>query len=368
MIGGVGQPNYGPAKAGVIALTVIAANSLSRYGVNVNAISPRARTRMTESMGSFNVEVDPDGFDPYGPENVSPLVAFLASSAAAQCVGSGLHRPRSPDLGAARAVRRTRLRRRRTVGLRRRVGAARAVLRGPHVDPARLHLPARPAAERGPPAPRRGASPPGTLATMDIEPFRHRRAGGHARRPARPARTHPVPGADPGRRLGLRHRARVPPRAHRLLAQHLRLAQDRGRASTSSTTSRTEIDGERIHFVHARSAEAGVFPIVMTHGWPGSFVEFEAILPLLTDPAAHGGDPADAFARRLPVDPRLRVLRPDRDRVAGTHAASARRWTELMAGLGYDRYGAQGGDWGAMISPTDRLGRSRATAPGSTST
>ena len=57
----------------------------------------------------------------------------------------------------------------------------------------------------------------------------------------------------------------------------------------------TEIDGARVHFVHARSPEPNAFPIVMTHGWPGSFVEFEAILPLLTDPGAHGGDPADAL-------------------------------------------------------------------------
>jgi 3-oxoacyl-[acyl-carrier protein] reductase len=87
LIGGVGQPNYGPAKAGIIALSLIAANSLSRHGVNVNVIAPRARTRMTLAMPSFNVEPDADGFDPFAPENVTPLVAFLASPAAAKVSG-----------------------------------------------------------------------------------------------------------------------------------------------------------------------------------------------------------------------------------------------------------------------------------------
>jgi NAD(P)-dependent dehydrogenase (short-subunit alcohol dehydrogenase family) len=87
LIGGLGQPNYGPAKAGIIALSLIAANSLARDGVNVNVIAPRARTRMTLAMPSFNVEPDPDGFDPFAPENVTPLVAFLASPAAAKVSG-----------------------------------------------------------------------------------------------------------------------------------------------------------------------------------------------------------------------------------------------------------------------------------------
>ena len=85
LIGGVGQPNYGPAKAGIIALSLIAANSLSRHGVNVNVIAPRARTRMTTAMPSFNVEFEPDGFDPYAPENVTPLVAFLPRRRRRRC-------------------------------------------------------------------------------------------------------------------------------------------------------------------------------------------------------------------------------------------------------------------------------------------
>ena len=110
-----------------------------------------------------------------------------------------------------------------------------------------------------------------------------------------------------------------------------------------------EIDGARIHFVHARSPEPGAFPIVMTHGWPGSFVEFEAILPLLTDPAAHGGDPADAVHVVCPSIPGYAFSGPTHDRGWDTRRV-ALAWTQLMAGLGYERYGAQGGDWGAMIS------------------
>jgi NAD(P)-dependent dehydrogenase (short-subunit alcohol dehydrogenase family) len=88
LIGGVGQPNYGPAKAGIAALTMVAANTLVRYGVTANVIAPRARTRMTEDMPGFAaVPVEADGFDPFAPEHVSPLVAYLASPAAAKVSG-----------------------------------------------------------------------------------------------------------------------------------------------------------------------------------------------------------------------------------------------------------------------------------------
>jgi microsomal epoxide hydrolase len=110
-----------------------------------------------------------------------------------------------------------------------------------------------------------------------------------------------------------------------------------------------EIDGARVHFVHARSPEPDAFPIVMTHGWPGSFVEFEAILPLLTDPRAHGGDPSAALHVVCPSIPGYAFSGPTHDRGWDTRRV-ARAWAELMAGLGYERYGAQGGDWGAMIS------------------
>jgi len=87
MFGSPGQPNYASAKAAIISLTMVAANSLGRVGVNSNVIAPRARTRMTEDLAGFaNAEVV-DGFDPYGPEHVAPLVTYLASPAAEKVSG-----------------------------------------------------------------------------------------------------------------------------------------------------------------------------------------------------------------------------------------------------------------------------------------
>lgn len=88
LLGSPGQPNYGPAKAGVIALTLATAQALVRYGVTANAVAPRARTRMTESMGSFGAISEHDTvFDPFAAENVSPLVAYLASPGSARVNG-----------------------------------------------------------------------------------------------------------------------------------------------------------------------------------------------------------------------------------------------------------------------------------------
>jgi NAD(P)-dependent dehydrogenase (short-subunit alcohol dehydrogenase family) len=85
LMGSPGQPNYAAAKAGIMALTLATANSTARYGVTANAIAPRARTRMTESLPGFE-EAEGD-FDQFAPENVSPLVAYLASPAAANVSG-----------------------------------------------------------------------------------------------------------------------------------------------------------------------------------------------------------------------------------------------------------------------------------------
>jgi len=87
LIGSPGQPNYAPAKAGVVQLTLVAANSLGRMGVTANAIAPRARTRMTQGQPSFVAAEVVDGYDPYGVEHVSPLVAYLASPAAERVSG-----------------------------------------------------------------------------------------------------------------------------------------------------------------------------------------------------------------------------------------------------------------------------------------
>jgi len=111
----------------------------------------------------------------------------------------------------------------------------------------------------------------------------------------------------------------------------------------------TTIDGTTVHAVHARSPEPDALPLVMTHGWPGSVVEFLEVLGPLTDPRAHGGDPADAFHVVAPSIPGYGLSGPTTERGWNVkRVASA--WSELMTRLGYDRFGAQGGDWGARIS------------------
>ncbi|MFE7721615.1 epoxide hydrolase family protein [Nocardia rhizosphaerihabitans] len=112
----------------------------------------------------------------------------------------------------------------------------------------------------------------------------------------------------------------------------------------------TEIDGQRIHFLHVRSAQPDATPLLLTHGWPGSIVEFLDVIGPLTDPGAHGGDPADAFHLVIPSLPGYGFSGPVTE--PGWNATRiAAAWVELMSRLGYERYGAQGGDWGAFITP-----------------
>ncbi|MEU8828470.1 epoxide hydrolase [Streptomyces sp. NPDC048636] len=112
----------------------------------------------------------------------------------------------------------------------------------------------------------------------------------------------------------------------------------------------TEIDGQDIHFLHIRSAEPDALPLMLAHGWPNSFVEFLDLIGHLTDPRAHGGDPAQAFHVVVPSVPGFGFSAPPTStgwnvaRVGGLFA-------ELMNRLGYDRYGVQGGDLGAYIAP-----------------
>ncbi len=116
---------------------------------------------------------------------------------------------------------------------------------------------------------------------------------------------------------------------------------------------RTRIDGQSIHFIHARSAQADAFPLLITHGWPGSVVEFLDVIPRLTEPEAHGGRAADAFDVVAPSLPGYGFSEPTRTR--GWDARRiAQAFVELMRSLGYGRYGAQGGDWGAQV--TTRIG------------
>ncbi|WP_106396272.1 epoxide hydrolase family protein [Actinocorallia populi] len=116
----------------------------------------------------------------------------------------------------------------------------------------------------------------------------------------------------------------------------------------------TEIDGQNIHFLHVRSPEPDALPLILTHGWPGSIAEFTKVIGPLTDPRAHGGDPADAFHVVAPSLPGFGFSGPTRE-TGWTLSRVARAWAELMSRLGYDRYGAQGGDSGSVVSP--ELGR-----------
>jgi pimeloyl-ACP methyl ester carboxylesterase len=108
---------------------------------------------------------------------------------------------------------------------------------------------------------------------------------------------------------------------------------------------RQEVDGLGIHFLHVPSRHAGAMPLVLTHGWPGTFVEFLDVIDALADP----DDPADAFHVVVPSLPGYAYS--DKPTAPGWNVPRvARAWDALMLALGYERYGAQGGDWGAMVT------------------
>ena len=111
----------------------------------------------------------------------------------------------------------------------------------------------------------------------------------------------------------------------------------------------TTIDGANVHFLHARSPEPDALPLIVTHGWPGSVVEFLDVIGPLTDPRRHGGDPADAFHLVVPSIPGFGLSGPTRE-PGWDVPRIARAWAALMRRLNYRRYGAQGGDWGFEIS------------------
>jgi pimeloyl-ACP methyl ester carboxylesterase len=112
---------------------------------------------------------------------------------------------------------------------------------------------------------------------------------------------------------------------------------------------RTEIDGVGIHFLHLRSPHENALPLVITHGWPGSVVEFLKVIGPLTDPAAYGGDARDAFHVVCPAIPGYGFSDKPTSKGWGVRRIAS-AWSALMARLGYDRYAAQGGDWGALIT------------------
>ncbi|WP_166350224.1 epoxide hydrolase family protein [Phytoactinopolyspora limicola] len=112
----------------------------------------------------------------------------------------------------------------------------------------------------------------------------------------------------------------------------------------------TEIDGYDIHFLHVRSPEPDALPLILTHGWPASIVEFTKIIGRLTDPRAHGADPAQAFHVVIPSVPGFGFSSAPRE-TGWKVQRVARMWVELMDRLGYEHFGAQGGDLGAYVTP-----------------
>jgi epoxide hydrolase len=112
----------------------------------------------------------------------------------------------------------------------------------------------------------------------------------------------------------------------------------------------TQIDGQNVHFLHVRSPEANALPLIITHGWPGSIVEFLDVIGPLSDPRAHGGDPAVAFDLVIPSIPGYGFSGPTREPGWNNYRIAA-AWVELMRRLGYERYGAVGNDAGSLISP-----------------
>jgi pimeloyl-ACP methyl ester carboxylesterase len=112
----------------------------------------------------------------------------------------------------------------------------------------------------------------------------------------------------------------------------------------------TTIDGQNLHFLHLRSPEPDALPLILTHGWPNTFLEYLDLAGPLSDPQAHGGQASDAFHVVIPSLPGFAFSGPTTE--PGWDAQrTARAWAELMGRLGYDRYGAHGNDAGAIVAP-----------------
>ncbi|WP_055049252.1 epoxide hydrolase family protein [Devosia sp. A16] len=112
----------------------------------------------------------------------------------------------------------------------------------------------------------------------------------------------------------------------------------------------TEIDGQNVHFIHVKSAEQNATPLLLIHGWPGSIVEFLDVIGPLTDPVAHGGRPEDAFDVVVPSLPGFGFSGPTHE-AGWNNIRIGKAFIELMRRLGYQRFGVQGGDAGAIIGP-----------------
>ncbi len=128
--------------------------------------------------------------------------------------------------------------------------------------------------------------------------------------------------------------------------------------STHFHSSAPSIDGLEIHFIHVRSSHDDALPLLLTHGWPGSVVEFLDVIGPLTEPESHGGSPRDAFHVVVPSLPGFGWSdKPDHTGWGIPRIAAA--WEQLMLAIGYERFAAQGGDWGSMV--TAALGASHTT-------
>ena len=150
------------------------------------------------------------------------------------------------------------------------------------------------------------------------------------------------------RRLEPRDTTGVHERALQLLAAQLRLRAREERLNRYPQFI-TKIEGVDIHFVHLRSTHENARPLIITHGWPGSVVEFHKVIEPLVDPTAHGGNAEDAFHVVLPSLPGYGFS--GKPKVTGWGIEKiADIWGVLMARLGYEHYFAQGGDWGAMVT------------------
>lgn len=111
----------------------------------------------------------------------------------------------------------------------------------------------------------------------------------------------------------------------------------------------TTIDGQNVHFLHVRSPEPGAVPLILSHGWPGSVVEFLDVIGPLTNPRGHGADPSTAFHLVIPSLPGYGFSGPTRE-PGWNNRRVAKAWSELMSRLGYQRYGVGGNDWGAHVA------------------
>lgn len=111
----------------------------------------------------------------------------------------------------------------------------------------------------------------------------------------------------------------------------------------------TEIDGQEIHFIHVRSKHENALPLIVTHGWPGSYIEQTKIIGPLSDPTAHGANASDAFHLVIPSIPGYGYS-PEPTTLGWDPIRIAKTWVALMQGLGYQKFVAQGGDWGSIIT------------------